>query len=152
MEFSGDYGSGYYGYAVNTSTFLTKHEEFGWLAFGGNIQENGDVLEVEITTAAKSRIYIAPLKLWMTMDAGKFKKITYNKSTKDLGIELAEANEFTPNAYLRIESFGKPVFENKTCKVHQKQQGAICNSIAKWFFKNTIVSTSWVKVMDILKK
>ena len=120
---SGDYGSGYYGYAVNTSTFLTNHEEFGWLAFGGNIEENGDELEVEITTAAKSRIYIAPLKLWMTLDAGKFKKITYNKSTKDLGIELAEANEFTPNAYLRIESFGKPVFENKLAKYTKNSRG-----------------------------
>ena len=120
---SGDYGSGYYGYAVNTSTFLTKHEEFGWLAFGGNIKENGDELEVEITTAAKSRIYIAPLKLWMTLDAGKFNKIIYNKSTQDLGIELSEANEFTPNAYLRIESVGKPAFENKLAKYIKNSRG-----------------------------
>ena len=31
---SGDYGSGFYGYAVNTSSYLTKDEDMGWLAFG----------------------------------------------------------------------------------------------------------------------
>ena len=59
----------------------------------------------------------------MTLDAGKFKKVFYNKSTKDLGIELAEANEFTPNAYLRIESSGKPVFENKLAKYSKNSRG-----------------------------
>ena len=31
---SGDYGCGYFGYAVNSATYITNHEEFGWLAFG----------------------------------------------------------------------------------------------------------------------
>src|SRR5690606_9970526 len=34
---SGDYGSGFYGYAVNTSSYLVKDQGLGWLAFGGNL-------------------------------------------------------------------------------------------------------------------
>ncbi|HEX9601786.1 MAG TPA: DUF5695 domain-containing protein, partial [Mariniflexile sp.] len=46
---SGDYGSGFYGYAVNTATYITKDEDLGWLAFGGNVTTKGDLVEVEIT-------------------------------------------------------------------------------------------------------
>ena len=103
--FSGDYGSGYYGYAINTSTYLMHDDEFGWLAFGGNITEDGDVVKVDLTTAAKSRVYVAPLKMWLTLDAGKFKAFSYNRATGKVEVELNKANEFTPNAYLRIKSF-----------------------------------------------
>ena len=102
---SGDYGSGYYGYAVNTSTYLMHNDEFGWLAFGGNITEKDDVVRVDLTTAAKSGVYVAPLKMWVTLDAGRFKAFSYNQSTGKVVIELEEANEYTPKAYLRIKSF-----------------------------------------------
>ncbi len=99
---SGDYGPGFYGYAVNSSTFIVNDDEFGWLAFGGNLEEEGDNIKVTLTTAAKSRIFISPIKLWLTLDAGKFKSITFNKETKAVALEFCPINEYTPNALLRI--------------------------------------------------
>ncbi|WP_348822335.1 DUF5695 domain-containing protein [Flavobacterium aestuarii] len=99
---SGDYGSGFYGYAVNTASYITKEEDLGWLAFGGNVTAKGDVVEVKITTAAKSKVFISPKQLWLTLDAGTFEKVTYNTKTDEIEITLNAANEFTPNAYLRI--------------------------------------------------
>lgn len=99
---SGDYGSGFFGYAVNTASFITNDQELGWLAFGGNLKENGDVVDVEITTAAKSKIFIAPKKLWLTLDAGTFKKVSYNTKTGTVEITLDPKTDYTPNAYLRI--------------------------------------------------
>ena len=99
---SGDYGSGFYGYAVNSATYLTHDEDMGWLAFGGNINIKENIVEVEITTASKSKIFIAPIDLWLTLDAGAFKKFNYNIVTKQVTVTLAERNDFTPNAYLRI--------------------------------------------------
>ena len=99
---SGDYGSGFYGYAVNTSTYLTKDEALGWLAFGGNLSIKNDIVEVKLTTAAKSRVYITPKKLWLTLDAGTFEKVSYNIQTDALEITLNSKDDFTPNAYLRI--------------------------------------------------
>ncbi|QGY44803.1 hypothetical protein GM418_14330 [Maribellus comscasis] len=103
---SGDYGPGFYGYAVNSSTFITHDEEFGWLAFGGNLNEDDGVVNVELTTAAKSRVFISPLKLWLTLEAGEFKSVSYNQNNGEVSFELKEANDFTPKAYLKIESFG----------------------------------------------
>lgn len=99
---SGDYGSGFYGYAVNTATYITKDEDLGWLAFGGNVTTKGDLVEVEITTAAKSKVFVAHKKMWLTLDAGTFKKITYNTKTDELEISLNSKSDYTPNAYLRV--------------------------------------------------
>ncbi|WP_232726976.1 DUF5695 domain-containing protein [Flavobacterium sp. 1] len=99
---SGDYGSGFYGYAVNTATYITKEDDLGWLAFGGNITAKGDIVEVKLTTAAKSKVFIGPKQLWLTLDAGTFEKVTYNTKTDEVEITLNSENEFTPNAYLRI--------------------------------------------------
>lgn len=101
---SGDYGSGFYGYAVNSASYITEDEDLGWLVFGGNLKVKGDVVTVEITTAAKSKVFIAPKKLWLTLDAGKFEAVSYNTKTKEVTITLEGKNEFTPNAYLRVNN------------------------------------------------
>ncbi len=100
---SGDYGSGFYGYAVNTSSYLVKDEDMGWLAFGGNLSQKGSVVEMELTTAAKSKVFIAPKKLWLTLDAGSFEKVAYNESTGEVTLTLGASTTHAPNAYLRIE-------------------------------------------------
>ncbi|WP_372647720.1 DUF5695 domain-containing protein [Draconibacterium sp.] len=120
---SGDYGTGYYGYAVNTSTYLLFNDEFGWLAFGGNVTEDGDVVKVDLTTAAKSRVYVAPLKMWLTLDAGKFKAVSYNKTSGKVEVELEEANEFTPNAYLRIKSFDEEAAASSVAGLEKNERG-----------------------------
>lgn len=108
---SGDYGSGFFGYAVNTATFITNEKDLGWLAFGGNLKEKGDEVEVEITTAAKSKIFIAPKKIWLTLDAGTFKKVSYNTKTGAVKITLDPKTAYTPNAYLRVNNDVKLPFE-----------------------------------------
>jgi hypothetical protein len=100
---SGDYGSGYFGYAINTATYISNDAEFGWLAFGGNLSGKGNWINVELTTAAKSRIYLATVGLWLTLDAGEFKTVSFNPKSKEVRVELEKLNEFTPKAYLRIE-------------------------------------------------
>ncbi|WP_243641660.1 DUF5695 domain-containing protein [Maribacter algicola] len=100
---SGDYGSGFYGYAVNSATYITNNDELGWLAFGGNVSQKGTAIEVIPTTAAKSKIYLTPKKLWMTLDAGSINKITYDTSTEKVTLVLDPKTEHTPKAYLRID-------------------------------------------------
>ncbi len=99
---SGDYGSGFYGYAVNTATYIAKDEDLGWLAFGGNLKSEGDMVHVELTTAAKSKVFIAPKNLWLTLDAGTFREVSYNTKTGKVKVTLNGKSDFTPNAYLRV--------------------------------------------------
>jgi len=99
---SGDYGPGFYGYAVNSATFVTYDKELGWLTFGGNSKEKNHVLHVDLTTAAKSRLFIAPLKLWITLDAGQIESFELDTGTGNLELEI-NSNAFTSHAYMRME-------------------------------------------------
>lgn len=100
---SGDYGSGFYGYAVNSATYLVHNEILGWLVFGGNMDKKGDTIAVDLTTAAKSRIFLAPENLWLTLDAGTFKKISYNTQNGEVSLTLNGKTEYAPIAYLRVD-------------------------------------------------
>jgi hypothetical protein len=100
---SGDYGSGFYGYAVNTATYITHDEEFGWLAFGGNLTESVDWVRIKITTAQKSQIFIAPIGMWVKLDAGVCKEVAYNIKTKAVELVLDPIQQHTPVALLRLE-------------------------------------------------
>lgn len=117
---TGDYGSGFFGYAVNTSSYILKHKEFGWLAFGGNLGEYGKVIHVKLTTAAKSSVYLAPAGLWITLDAGTIEELSYNAVSGEVRLILSRADEHTDNAVLRIsqpakvDGVGKYSLKDKT--------------------------------------
>ncbi|WP_375587765.1 DUF5695 domain-containing protein [Flagellimonas aurea] len=120
---SGDYGSGFYGYAVNTSSYLTKDEDMGWLAFGGNLSQKEAVIELEPTTAARSRVFIAPKKLWLTLDAGSFKKVVYNSKTGDVTLTLDSKSTHVPYAYLRVEGMDVDLPYKKVRGAYQIELG-----------------------------
>lgn len=81
---SGDYGSGFYGYAVNSGTYIIKHPEFGWLAFSGNLTQQKDHIAVEVTTASQSKVFLAEETLWITTEVGEINKFTYDEKTKEV--------------------------------------------------------------------
>jgi hypothetical protein len=105
--YSGDYGPNFFGHAINTATYVVNHPEFGWLAFGGNVKASRDSVEVKPLDSFRQRIYIAPLGLWLTLDAGKFESVEVNSKTHAVKIELASADDFTKQALLRIEQPAK---------------------------------------------
>jgi len=99
---SGDYGSNFYGYAVNTSTYLVNDKTYGWLSFGGNLRKKGKIISVKITTAAKSAVFIAPAALWITLDAGTLSEVSYNSVTGAVELTLDPADAHTSKASMRI--------------------------------------------------
>ncbi len=108
--YSGDYGPGFLGHAINTGTYVVNDPELGWLAFGGNLRGDGGA-ESEVAgagsvrviplDAARSRVYLAPLGLWLTLDAGAFEAV---ELTGD-GVRavLSRATSAVQNARLRVE-------------------------------------------------
>ncbi|WP_207531723.1 DUF5695 domain-containing protein [Desertivirga arenae] len=104
---SGDYGSNFYGYAVNTSSYILNDKQLGWLAFGGLLEKSGKWINTKITTAAKSKVFIAPAGLWLTLDAGKVEQISYNINSGEVLLSLAEDDGSTPSAYLQMEQMNK---------------------------------------------
>ncbi|MCA1757995.1 MAG: DUF5695 domain-containing protein [Bacteroidales bacterium] len=100
---TGDYGPGFFGYTVNSSSYLAKDPEFGWVTFGGNLKKEKKQVTIVPTSAAKSRIYVAPAALWLTLDAGKFESVSYNEKNGAVTVRIEPASEYTPNARLRVE-------------------------------------------------
>ena len=100
---SGDYGPNFFGYAVNSATYITLDKELGWLAFGGNLRKNGEWVNVEITTGPKSRVYIAPAGIWLMLDAGTFNTVSYNEKSGQISVLLDPSDDYTPKAYLHIQ-------------------------------------------------
>jgi hypothetical protein len=88
---------------MNTATYLVNHPEFGWQAFGGNVKVSGSVVALAPLDSFRSRVYVAPLGLWLTLDAGKFQAVEFNSKTGRVRIGLDPADPYTPAARLRVE-------------------------------------------------
>src|ERR1022692_1199213 len=104
---SGDYGPNFFGHAWNTATYVVDHPEFGWVAFGGNVTVQRGVITVTPRDSFRSRIYLAPLGLWLTLDAGNFESLEFDSSARVVRVALAGATGFTPEAKLRVEQPAK---------------------------------------------
>ena len=100
--YSGDYGPGFFGFAMNTATYVIKSPTFGWLAFGGNLDQSAHTITVTPRDAFGSRVYLAPYGLWLRLDAGRFRTISFAPETKTIHITLDPATPYTHLALLRI--------------------------------------------------
>ncbi|QSX34071.1 hypothetical protein JYB87_02165 [Shewanella avicenniae] len=107
-DYSGDYGTNFFGYAFGSSSYLVNDAKFGWLGFGGTVTQDEEQITLLPKDAFRNRIYIAPAKLWLTLDAGEFISASYSAKTGQIELTLAEATAHTPKAMLKIASFGKP--------------------------------------------
>lgn len=100
--YSGDYGTGFFGYAVNTATYVVHDPTLGWLCFGGNLRQGRGTIAVEPRDAYHARLYIAPAGLWIRLDSGRIARAVYNPHTGVVHISLDPATDITPVARLRI--------------------------------------------------
>lgn len=102
---TGDYGSGFFGYAINTGSYFYKDSNLGWLAFGGNIDSSNGTIKFIPTTAAKRKVFIPYLNLDVNLEAGEIKEIVYSVRAKKVFIVLSSSDNYTPNAI--VSKFGK---------------------------------------------
>jgi len=99
--YSGDYGPGFFGHAVNTGTYVVRDPELGWLAFGGSLRQAGDTVRVRPLDSSRARVYLAPFGLWLTLDAGTFEEVAIAGDA--VRVTLSPASRSTPGALLRVE-------------------------------------------------
>ena len=104
---TGDYGPNFFGHAWNTATYIVHHPDFGWVAFGGNIRIKGETVQVTPLDSYRSRVYVASLGLWLTLDAGTFESVEVNPKSGAVRVGLSGATQFTSAARLRVEQPAK---------------------------------------------
>ena len=106
MEFdpyTGDYGPNFFGHVWNDAAYLVNDPEFGWLGFGGNIQEDAAGVTIEPRDGMRQRVFLASLGLWLQLDSGTFAHVQMGADKAKVTIELSPADPATPVALLRIE-------------------------------------------------
>lgn len=79
-----------------------ENDDFGWLAFGGNIEDQANAIEVSITTAAKNKVFLQPESLWIELAAGKIASFRYLKDSGKVSVELESKDIYTPYAYVKV--------------------------------------------------
>ncbi|HEX5107019.1 MAG TPA: DUF5695 domain-containing protein [Vicinamibacterales bacterium] len=101
--YTGDYGPNFFGHAVATATYVVNDPALGWQAFGGNLRSANGWITVQTLDSLRRRVYLAPVGLYLTLDAGTFENAALNPSTGDVRLTLSPSNAHTPSARLRIE-------------------------------------------------
>lgn len=101
--YTGDYGPNLFGHAVNTATYVTHDDRMGWLCFGGNLAQQGDAVRVTLLDSSRQHVFLAPWKLWITLDAGQIEQVVFNPQSKTVRVDLAAATRFTAAARLRVQ-------------------------------------------------
>jgi len=102
--YSGDYGMGFFGHAYAAATYLVDDPALGWLSYGGNLSQSGGTIHVEPRDGARSRFFVAPAGLWLTLEAGKIAAVDYDPATRTVRLTLDPADPATPTARLFVET------------------------------------------------
>ncbi|MBB3878576.1 DUF5695 domain-containing protein [Sphingomonas pseudosanguinis] len=102
--YSGDYGMGFFGHAYAAATYLVDDPTLGWLGYGGNLLETGETIRIAPKDGARSRLFIAPAGLWLTLEAGKFAEARYTPRTGEVRLVFDPAQPQTPNARLFVDT------------------------------------------------
>ncbi|MCH7411181.1 DUF5695 domain-containing protein [Belliella sp. DSM 111904] len=100
---SGDYGSGFFGYAINSKSILKNDPIFGWIGFGGNVTEKSNKIQIDLTTAAKQKLFIAPEELMISLASGKILNAEYDIKSKRLKIRFEAKSEFSDKVYFQLD-------------------------------------------------
>lgn len=94
--YSGDFGAGYLGHVVGSVCVLVLHEGWGWLGFGGNVEEiqeeegegggegekgggmvGGVKVKVQPKDTVRRKIYVAPMGAKIEISAGVIREFVY---------------------------------------------------------------------------
>lgn len=74
----------------------------GWICFGGNVTEHKGIVQVTVLDSSRKRLFIAPLGLWITLDAGRLVSADINLNTHIVRLHLAAAGPAVPVGRLRL--------------------------------------------------
>lgn len=103
---TGDYAQNFFGHAMNTATYLVNHPEFGWFAFGGNVDVGEARVVVTPLDSFRTRVYSRPWGSGSRSTRGRSPRSSSAATAPYLG--LAPATAHTPVARLRVERPASP--------------------------------------------
>ena len=103
-SYTGDYGPGFLGHVLGSASYIAQHPIFGMVAFAGNLQDQGNgTVVVQPRDSVRRRVYVAPLGLWVTFDAGEVQEITYDAVGKAVNVSVAARKSEKTDVIMKFE-------------------------------------------------
>lgn len=90
--YSGDYGPNFLGHVLGAATYLVEHPDFGWVSFGGQVRAaptTDHLIVTEPKDTVRHRIFVAPVGLYITVDAGVITNFTYDTRSHEVTVSVA---------------------------------------------------------------
>ncbi|KAK1634643.1 hypothetical protein BDP81DRAFT_482429 [Colletotrichum phormii] len=81
---SGDYGPNLLGLALGSGTYVVQDSELGVLAFGGVVTANSGAVSVTTKDAVRRKVFIGPLGVLVSVDAGIIQDFSFTVSSKSV--------------------------------------------------------------------
>ncbi|KAH7382038.1 hypothetical protein BKA64DRAFT_749478 [Cadophora sp. MPI-SDFR-AT-0126] len=103
---SGDYGPNFVGLVLGSGTYVAQDSAVGLVAYGGVLTNLGTSVTVQTTDPVRRRIFLGPLGVLITIDAGIIESFSYVPSTGAISVTLSQLSgvPVAANAVLWTES------------------------------------------------
>ncbi|KAK1658005.1 hypothetical protein BDP55DRAFT_760181 [Colletotrichum godetiae] len=88
--FTADYDPGFLGMALNTGTYVAEDEQVGLVAYGGELSIDGSKVTVEPRDPVRKRVFIGPLAVLITVDAGVIEQFACDVNTRSISMTLLQ--------------------------------------------------------------
>jgi hypothetical protein len=87
---SGDYGPGFLGLALGAGTYVVHDKDVGLVAYGGILTIAGNMTIVQTRDTARRKVFIGPLGLLISIDAGVIEEFKFDTSSKIVSLRLGQ--------------------------------------------------------------
>ena len=87
---TGDYGGGFIGMALSSGTYVAQEEDIGLVTYGGILSSDGDVVAVKPRGPVRRRVFIGPLSVLISVDAGEVQEFVYNVAESTISVTLGQ--------------------------------------------------------------
>lgn len=87
--YSGDYGPNFLGHVFGAATYLVNYPIFGYVSFGGNVNNTAGLITVHPRDAVRKRIFVASVSLWVELDAGEIEAFTFEPESREVQVSVA---------------------------------------------------------------
>ncbi|KAH8598858.1 hypothetical protein B0O99DRAFT_659818 [Bisporella sp. PMI_857] len=123
---SGDYGPNFLGLALGTGTYVAQDAQLGLVAYGGILEVSGTTIRVQTRDPVRRRIFIGPLGVHITVDAGIIQEFSYVTSSRTISITLSQLDS-APKAVSAVlwaeTTSGATTYTVTTAGINQSRQG-----------------------------
>ena len=94
FDVAGDFGLGFFGCSISSSSYLINHKDVGLACYLCNLVGNHVTQGVDVKATLKPadlynrRVYLEPLALYLTLDIGTFESVSLDTNTKAIHIQF----------------------------------------------------------------